>query len=336
VDLAVSAIIPVHNAGADLPRCLEALRRSSLPPAECIVVDDGSTDDSAAIAHAAGALVLATGRRKGPAHARNLGAKAASGDLLFFLDADVAVREDTIQRLAAHFQENPPADAAIGSYDDDPPGGGVISQYKNLQHHYVHQCGSEEANTFWTGCGMIRREVFFQAGGFDERFSAPSIEDIELGYRLRAAGRRIVLEKRAMVKHYKRWTLASWLHTDIFLRGVPWMELTLRHRRLPNDLNVSTGQRASVALVWGSLPALAASAITGIPAPAFAGLLALGAVLAINAPFYRFLAARRGAPFAALATALHLLYFAYCGLAVGLGVLRFLWRRRRLETPSQP
>lgn len=326
--LTVSAIIPVYNAAPDLARCLESLKESTVQPLECIVVDDGSTDESPGAARAAGARVLSTGGRRGPAFARNLGARAASGELLFFLDADVTVHRHTIGRMLEHFASSPPADAVIGSYDDAPPGGGIVSQYKNLQHHYVHQGGSPEANTFWTGCGMIRRDVFLEAGGFSETFTEPSIEDIELGYRLRAAGRRIVLEKRAQVKHFKRWTLASLLRTDILLRGMPWTELSLRYRHLPNDLNVTGAQRASVVLVWVAAAAAPLALLLGNPLIFLPGGMALCVALTMNSGFYRFLARRRGALFAAGGAALHLLYFFYCGVAFALGLSKYLLNRR--------
>lgn len=325
--LTISAIIPVYNAAPDLARCLESLKESSVQPLECIVVDDGSTDGSPGAARAAGARVLSTGGRRGPAFARNLGARAASGDLLFFLDADVTIHRHTIRRMLEWFVASPPADAVIGSYDDAPPGGGIVSQYKNLQHHYVHQGGSPEANTFWTGCGMIRRDVFLEAGGFSETFTEPSVEDIELGYRLRAAGRRIVLEKSAQVKHFKQWTLGSLLRTDILLRGVPWTELSLRYRHLPNDLNVTGAQRAAVVLVWGAAAAAPLALLLRNPIVLVAGGMALCVTLAMNFGFYRFLARRRGALFAIPAAALHLLYFFYCGIAFALGVGRYLLNR---------
>ncbi len=328
MQLTVSAIIPVYNAATDLARCLESLGQSSVQPIECIVVDDGSTDESPDVARAAKATVLSTGGRRGPAFARNLGARAASGDLLFFLDADVAVHRHTIRRMLERFADSPPADAVIGSYDDDPPGGGIVSQYKNLQHHYVHQNGAQQASTFWTGCGMIRRDLFLEAGVFNETYAEPSIEDIELGYRLRAAGRRIVLEKGAQVKHYKQWTLKSLLRTDIFLRGLPWTELALRCGRLPKDLNVTGSQRASVALVWGAAAAAPLALLLRHPLPALAGAVALCAVLAMNRSFYRFLARRRGVRFAAAAAGLHLLYFFYCGMAFALGWGRYLLNQR--------
>jgi hypothetical protein len=122
--------------------------------------------------------------------------------------------------------------------------------YRNLMHRYVHQQGRAEASTFWSGCGAIRRSVFLQHGGFDESYRRPAIEDIELGYRLVAAGHRIHLDRSLEVKHLKRWTFLNLVKTDIFDRGMPWTELILRDGNMPNDLNIQLSQRVSVALAF--------------------------------------------------------------------------------------
>ncbi len=63
-------------------------------------------------------------------------------------------------------------------------------------HHYVHQQGSEDASTFWSGFGVIKRKLFLKLGGFDiKRYSRPCIEDIDLGYRLKQTGAKIHLAK---------------------------------------------------------------------------------------------------------------------------------------------
>ena len=181
----LSVIVPVHNGGEDLQRCLQGLAVSTRPPDEIIVVDDGSTDDSAAHAAALAARVVATtAGPRGPAYARNRGAEAATGDVLVFVDADVVVHADTLARIEAVLLGEPEVAALFGSYDDDPPARSAASLYKNLLHHHVHQHGEREAGTFWAGCGAVRRAVFLAAGGFDESYSRPSIEDIELGVRL--------------------------------------------------------------------------------------------------------------------------------------------------------
>src|SRR5689334_1646152 len=175
----LSVVIPVHNGGDDLRRCLEVLLDSTRPPDELIIVDDASTDESAELASELGLLVPSHSRDPiGPARARNRGVAHAQGDILVFIDADVMVHRDTLSGVESHFIERPEIAALFGSYDDSPPHRSLVSLYKNLQHHYVHHHSPRNSASFWTGMGAIRREVFIKLGGFDESFSRPSIEDI--------------------------------------------------------------------------------------------------------------------------------------------------------------
>lgn len=254
-------VIPVFNAAGFLRSCLDHLSRSTSGDYECIVVDDGCTDDSAAVARRFGAKVVSTGGRRGPAHARNLGARHAAADIILFIDSDVIIHPGTLARVLENFSEDPELDAVIGSYDDSPGAADFLSQYRNLMHCYVHQTGRREASTFWSGCGAIRRAVFLEHNGFDESYGRPAIEDIELGYRLSAAGRKLVLDRRLLVKHLKPWGLWKVIRTDVVDRGVPWTELILRDQRLPNDLNVQLSQRLSVALVFLMLGIAALTAV---------------------------------------------------------------------------
>ena len=93
------------------------------------------------------------------------------------------------------------------------------------------------------------------------RTAGPAIEDIELGYRLRMAGRKVILDKELQVTHLKRWTFWGLLKTDILDRGIPWTELILRDRYMPNDLNLELSQRVSVALAFLLLGVCVAAAI---------------------------------------------------------------------------
>jgi glycosyltransferase involved in cell wall biosynthesis len=247
---AISVIVPVYNSAGYLRKCLEHLRLSSFTDYECIVVDDGSTDASAEVARQFGATVLSTDRRRGPAYARNLGAKSARGEILFFIDADVCVSGNTLDRVKFNFEQDLDLSAVMGSYDDEPESQDFLSLYKNLMHCYVHHNSRREACTFWSGCGAIRRSAFFEASGFDESYDRPAIEDIELGYRLSSAGKKLALDTSILVRHLKRWSFFGLVKTDILDRGIPWTELILRDRHLPNDLNLQLSQRVSVALVF--------------------------------------------------------------------------------------
>jgi GT2 family glycosyltransferase len=179
----------------------------------------------------------------GPGYARNRGAEAAEGEILFFVDSDVLVKPDTLQKIAAEFEANPRISALFGSYDETPGNGEFLSQYKNLVHHFVHQQSKEAAVTFWSGCGAIYRDVFLKMGGFDfQKYPRPSIEDIELGYRLTMAGYQISLVKEIQVTHLKRWSLAGLIKTDVF-SCCPG--LAHHGPQPPNDLNLSSSQRLS-------------------------------------------------------------------------------------------
>jgi len=257
---AISVVIPVYNSADQFRSCLEHLRNSTFTDFETIVVNDGSTDASAAVAKEFGATVLDTGRRSGPAYARNLGASKAAGEILFFIDADVCVYPHTVARVHANFQQDPELDAVIGSYDDLPEAQDFLSLYRNLMHCYVHHQSRREACTFWSGCGAVRKPVFQKYSGFDESYGRPAIEDIELGYRMRRDQHKMVLDTSILVKHLKRWSFFNLVKTDILDRGVPWTELILRDRFLPNDLNLQLSQRVSVALVFLLIGVAAAAA----------------------------------------------------------------------------
>jgi glycosyltransferase involved in cell wall biosynthesis len=260
--MSISVVIPAYNAAQLLDQCLKSLTAFCGASPEIIVVDDGSTDSSKeVIAGYPAVRTLSTGGRRGPAFARNLGARAATGEILFFLDSDVCVHSNTLQIVQAAFDANPGLDALIGSYDNEPGSPDFLSQYRNLMHTWTHQTGAREASTFWSGCGAIRRTLFLEHSGFSESYDRPAIEDIELGYRLVRAGRKIVLDHSLRVKHLKRWTFWGLVKTDIFDRGIPWTELILRDRRMPNDLNLQLSQRVSVAL---SFILVALSAFTAV------------------------------------------------------------------------
>jgi GT2 family glycosyltransferase len=246
----VSVVIPVYNGADHLDRCLGVLRLSHEAPLECVVVDDGSTDESIKIADQYGAKVLSTGGRCGPAKARNIGAAAAGGSILLFIDSDITVRPDTLSRIIAEFDADAELDAVMGSYDDEPAAPNFVSQYRNLMHCFVHQHSNRRATTFWAGCGAIRRDVFLEFGGFDENYRSAAIEDIELGYRLSKAGRKLSLSPDIQVKHLKQWSLRSMMKADFLYRALPWAELTIRSGCMPNDLNLRISQRISVCLMF--------------------------------------------------------------------------------------
>lgn len=327
-----SVVVPVHNGEATLAQCLSALRGSRYSDFELLVVDDGSTDGSVRIAEEAGARVLHTGAQKGPAAARNLGAARAVGEFLLFIDADCGVGSQTIAEAAAILCQDPGLDALFGSYDDRPSAPGLVARFKNLQHHYVHQHGADEAGTFWAGCGAMRRSVFLRLGGFDEaRYPRPSIEDIELGYRLTAVGGRIRLAKDVQVKHHKAWSLAELLRTDLLHRGIPWIVLLAQTGRSGSDLNLQWRGRLSVVVAVLAVLGL----LTGPMTDWGWALAAVSAILLVllNVGFYRLLSSRGGLALLCVGMGLHWLYQLNCALAFAVG-RSIVWKNRVLPGTS--
>jgi len=308
--VSISVIVPVFNGGTMISRCLEALSASDYPADEIIVVDDGSTDNSAETSRQKGATVLQMPQQSGPAAARNIGSQRARGDILLFVDADVVVHRDSIARVAASFENNPGLAAVFGSYDDEPAEKNFLSQYKNMFHHFVHQQSSAEAETFWAGCGAIDRRIFAALGGFDSiRYRRPSIEDIELGYRMRKLGYRILLDKGLQGKHLKQWRLGSLLRADILCRAIPWTRLILESEQQVNDLNLKTSDRISAVLAGLMVASLLASLFN-------TKFLYLAAVLAptiilLNLEFYRFVLRGKGLLFVSSTYFMHVFYYLY-------------------------
>jgi GT2 family glycosyltransferase len=291
----ISAIVPATDGPPALARCVEAIRAAAEPPDELIVVRSAA--------------------EPGPAAARNAGAARATGDVLVFVDSDVLPHSDAFRRIRAAFDDDPSLAAVFGSYDDSPEAPDVVSGFRNLLHHFVHQRSAGPATTFWAGLGAMRRDVFTSAGGFDaQRYPEASIEDIELGMRLAAEGARMTLDPALQGTHLKRWTIGRMIRTDLHGRGVPWVVLLANETSVPRGLNLGWRHRLSAA----ASIVLVSSLATRRPRQA---AFALGTLLALNAQFYALLLRRRGPAEAAAGVGLHALHHLTGACAVPLGLL---------------
>ncbi len=320
-DPLLSVIIPVYNGGQTLGRCLESIFKSSYMNFECIVVDDHSTDNTVSIAESFDTKVIYLERKRGAANARNRGAGASQGDILLFVDADVEVYPGNFEKVVKTFNTNPEISALFGSYDDSPGSLGFFSQYKNLFHHYIHQTSREEASTFWSAFGAIRKDVFFEIGGYNIKTSM--MEDIELGYKLKAKNYKIRLDKDIHVKHLKHFSFSHLLKSDLFDRAIPWTLLMWKYRQFTDDLNLKFRHKFSSIL----LILLIAFAFMGFLSKWF--LLGLPFLLLLyfmmNCDVYAFFLKKRGFMFSLKVIPLHILYYLYSMLGYIVGTFRYLF-----------
>jgi hypothetical protein len=193
----LSFVIPVRSDAARLRQCLESIRANDYPAERVeiiVVVDRNSSDDSAAVGTLAGATVLHASR--GPvAHLRNLGADAARGPLLAFVDADHLLAMEWITVAVNSFTNA--SIGAVGSLYRAPADGTWVQRaYDRLRGRAIGRHAVQ-----WLGAGnlVVRRSAFDQVGGFDTRLK--TCEDVDLSKRLRSNGFTLISDDRLLSIH---------------------------------------------------------------------------------------------------------------------------------------
>ena len=332
----LSVIMPTIFWSGTFERCARrvlTLLDETTANAEVVFAFDGNPPPVPAWLDRHDVRIVKTGTRSGPAVARNLAAESARGEILFFVDADVELAADAIDRVHAAFAADPDLVGLFGAYDDEPAAVGMASTFRNLLHLHTHVSNPGTAGTFWSGCGAMRTTAFLDVGGFDEKFAYPSVEDIELGMRVAANGGKILLAPDVRCKHLKHWTLASMVITDIVHRATPWTRLIMNSREMPATLNLDWRGRLSG--ICSVLLAVCLAVAVFVPVAPWAALACGLIVVALNSGFYGLCARKRGVGFAVASFALHWLYFVYSALTFGVVTLHELWLRcRRSAAPA--
>jgi len=212
----VSIVIPVKDRAEELRRCLESLHAIDYPRnlLQLIVVDDGSRDDSPQVARQYGALLVPSGGcGRGPAAARNVGARVATGEILAFIDSDCTASTGWLNELLPSFSD--PAVAAVGGRVDGMCTESEVDRYEavmsslSLGRHA--RSGSSGDDTFYLpSCNLLlRRSAFINAGGFKDEMHVG--EDVDLTWRLRDSGWTIVYLPAGRVNHEHRSTVRSFM-----------------------------------------------------------------------------------------------------------------------------
>lgn len=232
----VSVVVPVYNGEATIAQTVEYLLTQSLTPREILIIDDGSTDKTAEILKPFANQILYTFKGNGgPASARNLGVKLASGGFVAFTDSDCLPERDWLQRLMSRFDfaEVAGVGGAVKGIDDS-----VIGQYVDLarlMEPAENQQG--EIEYLITANACFRRDVLLAAGLFDERFRKPGGEEPALCRRIRERGFQFRFAADAVVLHHHRQTVGSFLRTlsnygeGRFLLGQLWPDYQVRQPR---------------------------------------------------------------------------------------------------------
>lgn len=297
----VTLVIPARNASDTLPACLQAAT-SYRGLGGIIVVDDGSTDATGSIAQQPGVQVI-QGQGRGAGAARNLGWKAATTPLIWFVDADCVVEPDALELLLPHMHEAH-AGAVGGSYGNMREDSLIAS----LIHEEIverHLAMPREVNFLATFNVLFRKEVLEQVGGFDEKFL--KAQDVELAYRAKQAGWRLFFEPRSRVKHFHLASLLKYLKVQRN-QGYWRMWLYLKHpKRMAGDSYSGWLDYAQPPLAMLSLAAVVLGIWTWMPL----GLI-LTTLMLLQLPMALRILRRTK----------HLQYLAY----VPFGMIRAYWR----------
>lgn len=280
-----SIIIPVYNECEALSRCLQALQRQTVAPGdyEIIVVDDASTDGSAEVARAYGAMVISQAARQGPAAARNTGAMHAQSDILLFLDADCEPAPDWCAEMLCPLVD-PAVSGVYGAYRTHQTG--LVARFAQTEfdERYARLAQHERIDFLATHAAAIRRHVFLKEGGF--RVDMWGNEDVELAFRLAQHGYKLVFAPHAVIYHEHPSTL--WRYLQVKLSRGYWR--TLAYARHPQKalMDVYTPPWLKWQVV--GVMAVALLLLLSIVQPVFFPLLflAAGGLLLTTIPFTAF------------------------------------------------
>jgi cellulose synthase/poly-beta-1,6-N-acetylglucosamine synthase-like glycosyltransferase len=253
----LSIIVPVRNGAQTLSDCLTALERQTLPREqfEIIVVDDGSTDESAEVARRAG-VTVASLTASGPAAARNHGARLACGELLFFTDADCVPAPDWAERLRAAF-DDPAVAGAKGAYRTRERG--WVPRFVQLEYDSKYERMSRQPMIDFidTYSAAYRRSVFLASGGFDASFPTPSVEDQEFSFRLAEQGHKLIFIPQAIVYHRHDLTLFEYAGRKFRIGYWKAALLRLHPAKVWGDSHTPLSQRLQIGLLGAAVMMLA-------------------------------------------------------------------------------
>lgn len=206
----ISVIIPVYNGEKFIEECLSSILKQTKKPDEIIVVDDGSKDKTIDIVKRFKKVKLLKQEHKGPAAARNLGAKKAKGELLLFIDADCKADEKWIEEMIKPFK-NKEIVGVQGRYKTEQKG--LIARFVQceIEERYERMRKRKYIDFIGSYAAAYRKNIFLKFGGFDETYKMASGEDADLSFKLSKSGYKMVFNENAIVYHQHVDSLKAYL-----------------------------------------------------------------------------------------------------------------------------
>ncbi len=244
----ISLIIPCHNGAAFIDTCLAAAFASRHSNFEVVVVDDGSTDNSLELINKYPCTVVPIVSRSGASMARNAGARASRGDILFFIDADCVLEPDALERAEAAAEKYGDSTVIGGTYTLRPHDPGFFSTFQSAFIHYSETKNRLSPDYIASHALIINAEAFRQSGGFPEKFM-PIIEDVEFSHRLKAQKYHLVMEPEILVRHIFNFSLVTSLK-NAFRKSRYWTRYSLHNRDVLADSGTASRELKGNVVAW--------------------------------------------------------------------------------------
>ncbi len=194
----ISVIVPVYNGEKTIDKCLASLLKQTKKPDEIIVVDDGSKDQTKAVVEKFSGITFLEQEHKGPAAARNTGARKARGDILLFIDSDCIASESWVAEMAKPF-ENKNISGIQGRYKTEQKDTVARFVQLEIEDRYDRMKKRSYLDFIGSYAAGYRKDIFLEFGGFNETFTMASGEDPELSFKLAKAGHKMVFNPNAVV-----------------------------------------------------------------------------------------------------------------------------------------
>lgn len=329
----VSVVIPNYNGARTLAACIGALRAQTYPNVEIILADDGSTDGSAEIARAFEVTVVRTASNSGSGVARNLGASVSTGQILFYVDSDLALAPDAIARAVEILDADPAIGAVCGVQDAQPLlHDTFVSHYQGVRYHYWLRSAEGVTTILPSSICAIPVRVQQEIGGFNPALR--QTEEFDLGIRI--SERYTMIMAPSVHGRHAHDPKARILLRKLYQRARDRIPMYAQLRRFATGFETPQRSLASLAAA-AALPCLMATAWLGLWSAA-AGLVLIACSIGLDAGMYRFAARLYGPFFAVRFAAMHYLVNLTIMAGVLAGVVRLLVspRFRRLYAAPPP
>ena len=323
----ISIIIPCFNSEQTLGVCLQSIFRSDNKNFQVIVVDDFSTDNTRAIVEQFPCRLICLPQHRGAGYARNVGAQAASGDILFFTDADCVLRENTLQILADTMTVVGKNVMVGGTYSRQSHDKNFFSRFQSLFIHYAETKHLDSPDYIATHALAMHASLFHQHEGFNNR-EFPILEDVEYSHRLRRRGVKLLMNPQLQVQHIFNFSFLRSMKNAV-RKTRYWTTYILNNKNLLTDSGTASTELKFTTLAFAVELMLLLIFLTTAFLPAMLLFCALILTnLAVNYPFLKSIFRTQGTMFSIAASAYY--FFVYPAAVVfgsALGISSYLRQR---------